>query len=133
MAYSQPHGGAADAYYAEGQQQYQQPTYPPPIQQSQQQQYAPLQPQQPYPQQPPKYGGQPVQSNGNEKLGFEQTFKLEKPRYNDLWAAILFLLTFGGFVAVSGLAIHGYAAQGAGAIYDANSEVSLNSNTVILL
>lgn len=130
MAYNQPqHGGAADAYYAEGQgqQQYQQPTYPPPTQQ----QYAA--PQQPYPQQPPTYGGQPVQSNGNEKLAFEQTFKLIKPRYNDLWAAILFLLTVGGFVAVSGLAIHGYASQGNGAIYDANSTVSLNSNTVILL
>lgn len=131
MASQQPqHGGAADAYYAEGQQQYQQPTYPPP---TQQQQYAPPQPQQPYPQQPPRYGGAPIQSASGEKTGFEQTFKLDKPKYNDLWAAILFLLTFGGFVAISGLAIHGYAAAGKGTIYNANSQVSLNSNTIILL
>lgn len=95
-----------------------------------QQQYAP--PQQ-YSQQPPQYGAPPVQGGGSEKMGFDQTFQVERPKYNDLWAAILFILTFGGFVAVSGLAIHGYASQGSGAIYDSNNTVSLNSNTIILL
>ncbi|KUJ10391.1 duf580 domain-containing protein [Mollisia scopiformis] len=130
MAYNQPqHGGAADAYYAEGQQQ-QQPPYLPP----QQQQYAPPQgPPQQYTQAPPQYGPKPTQGDGNEKMAFEQTFKLERPKYNDIWAAILFLLTLGGFVAVSGLAIHGYAAKGSGGIYDGNSSVSLNSNTLILV
>ncbi|CZR62558.1 probable protein PNS1 [Phialocephala subalpina] len=94
-----------------------------------QQQYAP--PQQ-YPQQPPQYGAPPVQGDGGEKMGLDQTFQVERPKYNDLWAAILFILTFGGFVAVSGLAIHGYASQGSGAIYDSNNTVSLNSNTIIL-
>jgi hypothetical protein len=146
MAYNQPqHGGAADAYYQQGQQdirqqgqydqqqaQYQQPQYPPP-QQPQYQQQAP--PPQQYPQQPPQYGKQPDTGNG-EKMGFEQTFTIDRPKYNDIWAAVLFILTFAGFVVVSVLSIHGYATtdQG-GRIYNGGSSnsVSLNSNTIILL
>jgi hypothetical protein len=146
MAYNQPqHGGAADAYYQEGQQdiraqpqgQYQQQPYGQqshyPQQPKQQPQYQQQAPQ--YPQQPPQYGEQPNTGNG-EKMGFEQTFKVDRPKYNDIWAAVLFILTFGGFVAVSGLSIHGYAItnQGGG-IYNggATNTVSLNTNTIILL
>ncbi|EKD15369.1 uncharacterized protein L3040_001736 [Drepanopeziza brunnea f. sp. 'multigermtubi'] len=151
MAYTQPHhGGQADAYYQEGQQdigmQAQQKGY---IQQQGPGEYQ-KQPQYQqgaynqydgaaasgYPQQPPKYGNiQPVNNapNGNGKLsGFEQTFKLDQPKYNDLWATILFLLTFAGFCAVSGLAIHGYTVAGTGGIYDDENTLSLNSNTIIL-
>lgn len=46
-----------------------------------------------YPQPPPNYG--PSFTNGGQSMGgegkqtFEQAFKLEKPKYNDLWAGIL--------------------------------------------
>lgn len=46
-----------------------------------------------YPLSPPNYGanasygGAPLGADG--KQTFEQTFKLEKPKYNDLWAGIL--------------------------------------------
>jgi hypothetical protein len=144
MAYNQlQHGGAADAYYQEGQQQgsYQQQPYQQqvqhlqqPYQQPQYQQPTPDQAQQ-YTQQPPQYGKQPDTGNG-EKIGFEQTFKVDKPKYNDIWAAVLFILTFGGFVAVSVLSIYGYATtnQGVG-IYNGGTgnTVSLNTNTIILL
>ncbi len=56
---------------------------------------------------------------------------------NDLWAALFFVATFAGFVAVSGLSIYGHSStkgsQGGG-IYDHNAiGVALNSNTIILL
>jgi hypothetical protein len=135
MAYNQhQHGGAADAYYQEVDPVVQQQPYgqQPQYQQPQYQQQAPA-PQ--YPQQPPQYGKQPDTGN-SEKIEFEQTFKVDHSKYNDIWAAILFILTFGGFVAVSGLSIHGYATtnQGGG-IYNgsATNTVSLNTNTIILL
>jgi hypothetical protein len=162
MAYNQPqHGGAADAYYQEGQQdigaqqqgQYQQQPYgyavaqggsfhSPPQQPQYQQQAPPPQqyqqqapPPQQYPQQPPHYGKQPDTGNG-EKMGFDQTFTIDRPKYNDVWAAVLFILTFCGFIAVSVLSIRGYATtnQGSG-IYNGGSanSVALNSNTIILL
>ncbi|KAH9904381.1 DUF580-domain-containing protein [Xylariomycetidae sp. FL2044] len=128
MANSQT-GGEAAAYYNQSQPKndYGQPTY------GQPQQYGQPQYQQPqYGQPGPAYG----QPNGyNEKPMFDQAFKVEKPKYNDLWAAILFLIVFAGFVAVSGISIQGYAAtknfQG-GSIYDSGSQVGLNTNTVIL-
>lgn len=53
-------------------------------------------PQQPYGQPPPQqgYGGPPPQqqgyaTDGHEKMTFDQTFKVEKPKWNDLWAGIL--------------------------------------------
>ena len=80
--------GQADSYYNQGQPQAQVPPQayanggnnqgPPPSN---------------YPQPPPNYGvnapyaGQPL--GGDGKQTFEQTFKLEKPKYNDLWAGIL--------------------------------------------
>jgi hypothetical protein len=128
MSYAQPqHGGAADSYYQEGQQnsdmQQQQPY---------QQSYPPQ-----YPQQPPQYGQQPGQPPQVEKQDFDQTFRVDKPKFNDIWAAILFLAVFFGFVAVSGLAIHGYSAtkgsQGDG-IYNSDAQaVGLNTNTIVLL
>ena len=69
-------------------------------------------------------------------MGFDQTFTIDRPKYNDIWAAVLFILTFLGFIAVSVLSIRGYATtnQGGG-IYNGGSanSVSLNSNTIILL
>ena len=50
-----------------------------------------------YQQPPPNYGqnynaGPPPPNTGDYgKQTFEQTFKLDKPKYNDLWAGILVL------------------------------------------
>ena len=60
----------------------------------QQPQYQMQQPQL-YPQEEPKYGqpppnyGQNFQTSGGGKQSFEQTFKVERPKWNDLWAGIL--------------------------------------------
>jgi hypothetical protein len=45
---------------------------------------------------------------GDNKQSFEQTFKLDKPKYNDLWAGLLFIAVFLGYVAVSAISIRGY-------------------------
>lgn len=155
MAYNQPqHGGAADAYYQmedqpdvgkQGgyqqqapQQQYQQGPPPPPQQYQQgppQQQYQQQQYQQEqFSQGPPQYNEQP-NYGGGEKQDFAQTFKVAKPKLNDIWAAALFLACFCGFVAVSGLSIYGYnvtKGQQGGGIYGA-STFELNTNTIVLL
>lgn len=72
---------------------------PPPPQQQQQQGYDMQYQngQQPkYTQQPPQYGqnyGPTVPQGGwSEKPTFDQAFKLDKPKYNDLWAAIFVCL-----------------------------------------
>lgn len=82
MAYNQP-GGEAASYYNNTQQapsQYGQPQYGQP-------QYG-----QPGPG-PQGQGPAPGPNNGNgygnEKPMFDQAFKLERPKYNDLWAGIL--------------------------------------------
>ena len=100
-------------------------------------------PQSPQYAQSPKYTQQPPEYNQNGpgpqgygftegKQTFDETFKLERPKYNDLWAGILFILTFLGFVAVSGISIHGYATNHSGGIYDDSNQFSINSNTIIL-
>ncbi|EGS20660.1 uncharacterized protein CTHT_0024960 [Thermochaetoides thermophila DSM 1495] len=50
----------------------------------------------------PKYPDTPPPS-------YDEVFRVQKPKWNDLWAGILFLLTCAGFVAVSGMSIQGYA------------------------
>ena len=84
------HGGAADSYYKEGggdpaRMQYaQQP----------QMQYPPQAAGNGYQQPPPNYG-QNFQNTGSTPLPaggkqtFDQAFKLDRPKYNDLWAGIL--------------------------------------------
>ncbi|KAI0003522.1 DUF580-domain-containing protein [Xylariaceae sp. FL0662B] len=120
MANNQPRGEAASYYN---------PQQPP----NSYQQYQYGQP--PYGQPGPA----PVQNYatgyGNEKIMFDQAFKIEKPRYNDLWAGILFLIVCAGYVAVSAISINGYAStksfQGGG-IYDSGSRVGLSTNTLVL-
>ncbi|OTA96512.1 hypothetical protein M434DRAFT_67286 [Hypoxylon sp. CO27-5] len=136
MANNQPHGEAAAYYNSQqapnpyGQPQYGQPQYGQP--QYGQPQYG----QPPYaqpgpPGPPPNFGG----GYGSEKPMFDQAFKIERPKYNDIWAGILFLIVFAGYVVVSGISINGYAStknfQGDG-IYDSGSRVGLNTNTLIL-
>jgi hypothetical protein len=71
-----------------------------------------------------------------EKQSFNQTFYVEKPKYNDFWAALLLFLVFAGLVVVSAITIQGYDKtklfQG-GSIYGGASTVGLSTNTIILL
>lgn len=63
-----------------------------------------------YQQAPPNYGQNygPQPGFGGEKPTFAEAFKIDKPKWNDLWAGILFLAVVAGFVAVSGISIQGY-------------------------
>ena len=91
---------------------------------------------------------------------FNEAFKIEKPKYNDIWAGILvsdpralsytrnanptrkltkylpqLIAVFLGYVAVSGLTIHSYATHksfSGGGIYDSGNDFSLNTNTLVL-
>lgn len=80
MMADQPRGEAAAYYNAQqapnpsGQQQY----APPP-------QYGQPGPQAPAPGPGPNY----TNGYGSEKPMFDQAFKLERPKYNDIWAGIL--------------------------------------------
>lgn len=76
------------------------------------------------------YGGQ-----GQEKPTFEQAFKVEKPKWNDLWAGALLLLFMAGFVAVSGVSISSYSSTygfNGGGIYDSDNTFGLTTNTIVL-
>jgi len=115
----QPQG----AYY-QGQPKY--PQQPP--QYGQQQNYGP--PQGPPPQQ--QHNGYQQDGYGTDSKTFEQQFKLDKPKYNDLWAGLLFIAVFLGYVAVSAISIRGYSNQNSGGIYGNANQFALNSNTVIL-
>ncbi|KAM4057245.1 plasma-membrane choline transporter [Hirsutella rhossiliensis] len=140
--------GEADSYLGSGQPQYQQQPYGQPQQQyGQQQQQANYNynggnqqawgnnqsyPQQPNYGAPPPYSVNPPQPN-DDKYSFDEAFKLEKPKYNDVWAGVLFLLFVAGYVVVAVISIRGYRTTGApgSGIYRGNN-FSLNSNTLAL-
>ena len=96
------HGGAADSYYNNAGAQPQM-SYPPQAYgngagyQGQSQNQAP--PEAKYQQAPPNYGqnyqngGAPVGTSGDGKQTFAQAFKIDKPKWNDLWAGILVRVT----------------------------------------
>lgn len=94
--------------------------------------------QQPPPNYGQNYGQQPaVYANAPEtfdKRSFDQAFKIEKPKWNDLWAGILLIIVFAGYVAVSAISLQGYDAfkgfNGDG-IYNNNNDFGLNTNTVV--
>ena len=73
--------------------------------------------------------------NWESKPTYDQAFKVEKPKFNDIWAAVLFLAVFAGFVAVSGISIQGYAATygfNGGGIYGSENNFGLTTNTIVL-
>lgn len=83
---------------------------------------------------PPSYS-QNMNYSADQKPDFNQAFAIEKPKWNDLWAGLLFLAVCAGFVAVSGIAIQGYAATkgfNGGGIYGSRNEFGLDTNTVVL-
>jgi hypothetical protein len=120
-------GGEAAGYYNDPnnksyptqQQPYQQPQYGGP-------QYMPP---------PPTYQQNFGQWSADQKPTFDQAFKIDKPRWNDLWAGILLILVFAGFVAVSGISLQGYTATkgfNGGGIYDSSNDFGLSTNTIVL-
>ena len=101
-------GEAQDYYNGAPQQGYSQtqgqPEYAP--QQQQPPQYQPYAPPPGPPDGRQEYGGSGYA--GGEKQSFDQAFKIPKPKYNDLWAGLLFIAVFLGYAATSGIAIQGY-------------------------
>ena len=77
-----------------------------------------------------KYEGKPEPSNN-----FDQSFKVEKPRFNDWPFALFFLLVVAGFIAVAGISLNALRStwhlQGS-SIYNAGNTFTLNTNTLIL-
>ncbi|KAK9466269.1 plasma-membrane choline transporter-domain-containing protein [Lipomyces arxii] len=91
-----------------------------------------------YSQAPPPINeaSKPHKDESGNWVTFEERFKVEKPKWNDLWALFLFLGVLGGFIAVSGICLHAYASTRSffgGGIYGGNEDFSLNTNTIILL
>ncbi|KAJ5956705.1 hypothetical protein N7501_010984 [Penicillium viridicatum] len=126
-----PQGQPPQPNYGYDQRNYQQPNNPP----------APYpQPnyQQPTYQQPPVEAKPPPQYHQNvpeSGYSFDQAFKIEKPKWNDLWAGLLLIAVFLGYAAVSGLTIHKYATNkgfNGGGIYDSANDFSLDTNTLVL-
>lgn len=74
-----------------------------------------------------------MNTGSGEKQDFTDAFKVEGPKFNDIWAAVLYILVFCGFTAVSGIAIQGYASIPHSGIYGSTDNFGLTSNTVILL
>lgn len=71
----------------------------------------------------------------DSKERFDQTFKIQKPKFHDLWAGALFIATFLGFVAVSGLTLYRYSRYhsfNGGGIYGSQNNFSLDTNTIVL-
>lgn len=95
--------------------------------------------QQPYTQQDPEKGGNGYYQDDTYKPqpsdSFEESFKIEKPRFNDVPFTLLFLATCAGFITVAVITIKSYSAshsfQG-GSIYGGYNDFSLNTNTIIL-
>jgi hypothetical protein len=67
---------------------------------------------------------------------FEEKFALPKPKYHDLWAAILFLVDLFGLVVVSGISLNAYRATkgtNGNGIYDGRgNDFGLSTNTIVL-
>ncbi|CUM63357.1 uncharacterized protein PRCAT00000930001 [Priceomyces carsonii] len=93
------------------------------------------------PQQDSVYHVQPDLENAdfNEKpqpsKDFDDSFKINKPKFNDWPFTIFFILTVFGFIAIAGITLNAlretYHNQGS-SIYGSSNNFTLNTNTVIL-
>lgn len=93
---------------------------------------------------PPQYnqGGQyeaqsaqPYDDKPYNSENYDEAFKVEKPRFNDVPFAIFFLLVFAGFFVVAGITLNAlrqtWDFQG-GSIYSGQNTFTLNTNTAVL-
>jgi hypothetical protein len=81
------------------------------------------------------YSPQGYEAQG-QKLDFSQAFKVDKPKWNDLWAGLLLIATFAAFVVVSAISIQGYAATkgfNGGGIYDSKYVFASAGRVMILM
>lgn len=105
----------------------------------------------PPPPNPPNYQGQdqthhvqPDLENSQEKYyvdqpqpsqQFDESFKVQKPKWNDWPFTVFFVLTVAGFIAIAGITLNAlkktYGVQGS-SIYDSANTFTLNTNTIIL-
>ncbi|KAL2886524.1 Protein PNS1 [Ceratocystis lukuohia] len=83
---------------------------------------------------PPAYSFYPPTNENKENYTFNDAFKLQQPKYNDIWAGILFLVAQGGFLAIAALALTSYTGtnRAGHGIYDGDSSFGLNTSTAIL-
>jgi len=92
-----------------------------------------------YPQGTPQQDLEQQQNYYTEKpqLGqnFDQSFKIDKPKFNDWPFTIFFLAVVAGFIAIAGITLNAYAKthsfQG-GSIYGGNNSFTMSTNTAIL-
>lgn len=93
---------------------------------------------------PPQYtqGGnyeaqsqQPYDDKPYNSENFDEAFKVEKPRFNDVPFAVFFLLVFAGFFVIAGITLNAlrqtWDFQG-GSIYSTHNYFTLNTNTAVL-
>lgn len=84
---------------------------------------------------------QAAYQGGDAKMGLApdgyqgQRFEPEKPKFNDLPFAILFLLVFGGYVAVSVISLRGFSTSAADTITVGGGTLgsTLNGQTAVIL
>ncbi|KAL4749932.1 hypothetical protein BDW72DRAFT_204370 [Aspergillus terricola var. indicus] len=83
----------------------------------------------------PKPPHEPPPTYNQAVYGFDDAFKVEKPKFHDIWAGLLFIAVFLGYVAVSGVSIYRYSKNKAfngDGIYDSANTFSLDTNTLVL-
>lgn len=77
----------------------------------------------------------PYQEKPEPSQNYDEAFKIEKPRFNDVPFTILFLLVVAGFFVVAGITLHAMRStwdfQGS-SIYDTQNYFTLNANTAVL-
>lgn len=81
-----------------------------------------------YTQSPPIYNPSPIKPESSDKLSFSEAFLVEKPKWNDIWATVLFTLVSIGFLVTSGFAFSGYKNSSA-----KSDTLSLNAHTIVCL
>ncbi|KXX76644.1 Protein PNS1 [Madurella mycetomatis] len=83
---------------------------------------------------PPPYPPQPDQKLAPPPT-FDEVFTVQKPKWNDVWAGLLFLATCAGFAVVSGISIQGYAAtrrENSGGLNGQLNTFGLTTHTIYL-
>lgn len=76
----------------------------------------------------------PYQEKPQPSQNYDESFKIEKPRYNDIPFAIFFLLVVVGFFVVAGITLHAMKSTWSfqGSIYSTQNHFTLNANTAVL-